>query len=163
MLSKSGWSKNWIPSKTEWWRALPKDVGPDRWKEKDKKPTPGCPCTKCTNRQSKAIIGGSTKKSKKRRADKRNYTEQKVIQAEDTAKRRDSRTLYKLTNEIIDKKPIQDGPIKNSDGVLITELSAIDETWANHFEKVLSRPPPDKLLDNLYSFPQARHQYKTLD
>ena len=36
---------------------------------------------------------------KNARADKRNYIEQKVMQAEDEVKRGDSRTLYKLTNE----------------------------------------------------------------
>ncbi|XP_065571529.1 uncharacterized protein LOC136034323 [Artemia franciscana] len=83
---------------------------------------------------------------KSARTDKRNYIEQKIIQAEDAAKRGDSRTLYKLTNETIGKKLIQDGPVRNSDDVLITERSAIDETWANHFEKLLNRPPPDELL-----------------
>ena len=58
---------------------------------------------------------------KSARTDKRNYMEQKIIQAKDAAKRGDSRTLYKLTNEIKGKKPIQDGPVRNPDGVLITE------------------------------------------
>ena len=45
------------------------------------------------------------------------------------------------------KKSIQDGPVRHPDSVLITKRSAIDETWANHFEKLLNRPPPDELLD----------------
>ena len=40
---------------------------------------------------------------KSARTDKRNYIEQKIIQAEDATKRGDSRILYKLTNEIIGK------------------------------------------------------------
>ena len=72
------------------------------------------------------------------------FYEAKAAIAKEAAKNRESRSLYKITNEIIGKKRASDGPVKNENGILVTGPEEKKEVWANHFEKILNNPPPEK-------------------
>ena len=52
--------------------------------------------------------------------DKCHLYETKAAKAEEATKNGDSRSLYKIKNEIIGKKRSSDGPVKNQNGILVT-------------------------------------------
>jgi hypothetical protein len=64
---------------------------------------------------------------KSARTDKRNFLERKAMEAEEAAKRGDSRTVYRITNDIIRKRLTnRDGPVSDLSGVLVKEQSAVN-------------------------------------
>ena len=77
---------------------------------------------------------------KSARTDKRQFIEQKAALAEEAAKKGDSKTVYRLTNEMIGVKPNRTNLVKDENGVLLTDPLMIDERWATHFENLLNRP-----------------------
>ena len=124
LLSRSGGINNWLPSETEWLSQKTWDLIAERKQMKRQLRNAHVPNVQINKQSDYRKI--EIKKIK--RADKKNYSEQKVMQAEDVAKKWVSMNLYKLTNEIIGKQPIQDGSVRNSDGFLIAKRSAIDGT-----------------------------------
>ncbi|XP_065568786.1 uncharacterized protein LOC136032404 [Artemia franciscana] len=83
-------------------------------------------------------IDKAVKKSARR--DKRHFYEAKAMIAEEVAKNGDCRSLYKITDKIIEKKRASDGPVKNENGILVT---------GHEDEKILNRPPPDEPISIL--------------
>ena len=53
---------------------------------------------------------------------------------------RDSKTVYRLTNEMIGVEPNRTNLVKIENGALLTDPLMIDERWATHFENLLNRP-----------------------
>ena len=78
------------------------------------------------------------------RQDKRHFYKAKASKAEEAAKNEDSRSLYKIMYEIIGKNRTSDGPVKDENGILVTGPEEKKEVCANHFEKILNRPPLDE-------------------
>ena len=63
------------------------------------------------------------------RRDKCNFYTAKAVNIENAAKNGDSRSLYKITNEIIGKRRVSDGPMKDKNGLLVTNLEGKKEVW----------------------------------
>ncbi|CAH8556828.1 unnamed protein product [Heterobilharzia americana] len=51
-------------------------------------------------------------------------------------------TLYQITRLLSGKRPTQMKPIKDEEGNLITKEEKQRKQWADHFKKLLNRPPP---------------------
>ena len=80
------------------------------------------------------------------RADKNRSLEQKTQRAEEATRRGDSRSEYRITNEIVEKRPKTE-LVKDEFGWLLTDPDKVSEAWATHFKKLLNRPPPDNPPD----------------
>ncbi|CAH8626989.1 unnamed protein product [Heterobilharzia americana] len=79
---------------------------------------------------------------KSARKDKRHFYETLASEAEQAAGRRDLTTLYKVTRSLSGKRSTQMKPIKDDEGNLITKEEKQRKRWADHFQKLLNRPPP---------------------
>ena len=80
------------------------------------------------------------KVKKSARADKRQFIEHKAALVEDEAKKGDSNTVYRLTNEMVGVNPNMTNLVKDKNGVLLTVPLKIDERWATNFKNLLNRP-----------------------
>ncbi|XP_065568745.1 uncharacterized protein LOC136032350 [Artemia franciscana] len=74
------------------------------------------------------------------RTDKRQFFEQKAALAEETAKKEDLKTVYRLTNEMIGFKPNRTNLVKDENGAFLSDPLMIDERLASHIENLLNRP-----------------------
>jgi len=74
------------------------------------------------------------------RTDKRQFIEQKAALAEEAANKGDSKTVYRLTNEMIGVKSKRTNLVKDENGALLTDPLMIDEMWVTHFDNLLNRP-----------------------
>ncbi|CAH8546378.1 unnamed protein product [Heterobilharzia americana] len=79
---------------------------------------------------------------KSARKDKRHFYETLASEAEQAAGKRDLTTLYQITRLLSGKRPTQMKPIKDEEGNLITKEEKQRKRWADHFKKLLNRPPP---------------------
>jgi len=50
--------------------------------------------------------------------------------------------MQRITSEIVGKRSKTDGPVKDESGRLLTDPDKVNEAWATHFEKLLSRSSP---------------------
>ena len=79
---------------------------------------------------------------KSARSDKRQHLNEKARMAEEAARRGDTRAVYRLTKEIVGKTNVQDGPVKEENGRLLTDPDDRKNRWADYFENLLNRPSP---------------------
>ena len=70
---------------------------------------------------------------KSARGDKRDFLEKKAATAEEAAKPCDSKTVYKITNEIIGKRRNLNGPVKDQNGKMVTPSNEISEVLGRTF------------------------------
>ena len=79
------------------------------------------------------------------RVDKRTYIENL---AEAAARRKDMKSLYQITKKLKgDTGPNQNLPLKDADGKIITVEKEKIERWKEHFQQVLNRADPPRLVD----------------
>ncbi|XP_065584387.1 uncharacterized protein LOC136043406 [Artemia franciscana] len=97
--------------------------------------------TRCSELATKQIYKEKDKEVKKSaRKDKRQFLEKKAALAEEADRKGDSKTLYRLTNEMVGKQSSRITLVKDENGSIISDPEKIDERWASHFEKLLNRP-----------------------
>ena len=77
------------------------------------------------------------------RADKWAHMEDLASQAEEATNREEQGQVYKITNLVSSKyHGATDVPIMDKQGRLLTMEAEQEVRWAEHFSKVLNRPPP---------------------
>ena len=81
------------------------------------------------------------------RKDKRDFVENLAEQAEAAAMQGDMKTLYEVTRKLTKKNNNQDRPIKDKEGNTITKEEDKLRRWAEHFQDVLNREPPEEEAD----------------
>uniref|UniRef100_A0AA85J9N5 Uncharacterized protein n=1 Tax=Trichobilharzia regenti TaxID=157069 RepID=A0AA85J9N5_TRIRE len=79
---------------------------------------------------------------KSAREDKRKYYETMANEAEQAAGKGDLATLYQTTRHLSGKSSTQIKPIKDDNGKSITKEVEQRKHWAEHFKRLLNRPPP---------------------
>ena len=77
------------------------------------------------------------------RADKRKYLEDLAAAAEEAASYGDSQTLYGTIRKLSGNFGKPEVPVKDKDGNSIPGDENQMQRWAEHFEELLNRPPPD--------------------
>jgi hypothetical protein len=83
------------------------------------------------------------KEVKKRcRKDKKAWIEARLVEAENAAKRGDSKTLYKITKEITGKM-IHRVPIRDDQGSTLRTHEEQAARWKEHFSTILNCPEPE--------------------
>jgi len=78
------------------------------------------------------------------RKDKRNYTESLAHEAQDAAKRGDSRTVHKITKALTRGFVNSTTVVKDKDGNTLLKNKDQLQRWAVHFQDVLNRPDPEE-------------------
>jgi len=53
--------------------------------------------------------------------------------------------LYKITNTTIGKKRVNNDPVEDENGMLVTGPKE-KEVWANRLDQIPNRPSPDELI-----------------
>ena len=81
------------------------------------------------------------------RADKKDYIEKLVAEAEEAAGRIDLKTLYKINKQQNNGFKNCDVPVKIKNGMVIEKEAEKLQRWKEHFESVLNRPDPPHLAD----------------
>ena len=81
------------------------------------------------------------------RADKRKYLEDLAEKAEEAASYGDSQTLYGTIRKLGGNFGMPEVPVKDKEGKSIPGDQRQMERWAQHFEELLNRPPPDEPPD----------------
>ncbi|RXN12130.1 endonuclease-reverse transcriptase [Labeo rohita] len=83
------------------------------------------------------------------RADKQAFMDNLATQAEDAADRGEQGTLFRITKALSGKHhgSASAPPIKDKQGRLLTTENEQEARWAEHFQEVLNRPPPEEEAD----------------
>ncbi|XP_019618826.1 PREDICTED: uncharacterized protein LOC109465826 [Branchiostoma belcheri] len=81
------------------------------------------------------------------RADKRHWLDKKSAEAEEAAKKNDSRTLYRLVRELSGNWNNSSVPVKDKSGKTLLTTEEQDQRWVEHFQETLNQPTPDTLYD----------------
>ncbi|CAH8868299.1 unnamed protein product [Trichobilharzia szidati] len=130
---KKGQDKQWLTTDT--WRLIE-----ERGTVKQK-------ILQCTDEQQKQDLNASYKTLNKRvkksaREDKRKYYEAMASKAEQAAGKGDLSTLYQTTRYLWGKSLTQIKPVKDDNGKSLTKELEQRKHWAEHFKRLLNRPPP---------------------
>ena len=72
------------------------------------------------------------------RKDKRNHLEKKLELAEEAARRRDPKTVRRLAHEIVRKRQSMEGPVRDPNGRLATDLEDRSKVSVDHFQMLLN-------------------------
>ena len=84
--------------------------------------------TRCSELATKQLYKEKDKEVKKSaRKDKRQILEKKAALAEEAARKGDSKTVYRLTNEMVGKQSSQITLVKDENGSIISDPEKIDE------------------------------------
>ncbi|RXN04778.1 endonuclease-reverse transcriptase [Labeo rohita] len=83
------------------------------------------------------------------RADKRAFMDNLAMQAEDAADQGEQGTLFRITKALSGKHhgSASAPPIKDKQGRLLTTENEQEARWAEHFQEVLNRLPPEEEAD----------------
>ncbi|CAH1266795.1 Hypp3576 [Branchiostoma lanceolatum] len=81
------------------------------------------------------------------RTDKRQWLEKKSSEAEEAAKKNDSRTLYRIVRELTGTGNSPSVPVKDKNGKTLLTTEEQDLRWREHFQETLNQPNPDTLFD----------------
>ncbi|KAI8491212.1 hypothetical protein Bbelb_308450 [Branchiostoma belcheri] len=90
---------------------------------------------------------GKRRVKKSCRADKRHWLDKKSAEAEEAAKKNDSRTLYRLVRELSGNWNNSSVPVKDKSGKTLLTTEEQDQRWVEHFQETLNQPTPDTLYD----------------
>ena len=74
--------------------------------------------------------------------DKREYFEDMADKAEQAAHHGNMKELYEITRKLTGKQSRPERPVKDKQGLAITDTDKQMERWAEHFEELLNRPAP---------------------
>ena len=77
---------------------------------------------------------------KSAKKDKKAFFDTLAAEAESAAGQRNMKRLYDITRTMLGKRSRPPEPVKNKDGVIVTEEQEQRATWAEHFRDMLNRP-----------------------
>ena len=81
------------------------------------------------------------------RNDKRQMMDEIATEAEQAARMNDMKKVYEITRRLAGSRPTQNKPVRNREGILLTETKDQQTRWKEHFSEVLNRPPPEDRPD----------------
>ena len=100
----------------------------------------------CTRRMKAAAQEEYTKANievrKSVKKDKRTFYENLANEAEQAAQKGNMKELYDTTRKLAGKYMRPERPIKDKNGLIITDSDQQLKRWAEHFEELLNQPPP---------------------
>lgn len=76
------------------------------------------------------------------RWDKRDWIGQKGQEAQEAANKNDTKTLYRIVQELSGAPSGRGVPVKRKDGRFLTTAEEQDQRWVQHFEEILNQPAP---------------------
>ena len=79
--------------------------------------------------------------------DKKRFLENKAQEAEDAARKGDTRTLYRITRELTGTRSRACPLVRDKDGKILTQEDEQRARWAEHFKTVLNQPDPESPAD----------------
>ena len=82
---------------------------------------------------------------KSAKKDKKAFFDTLATEAESVAGQRNMKRLYDITRTMSGKRSRPLEPVKNKDGVIITQEQEQRARWAEHFRDILNRPPPTEM------------------
>jgi len=93
-------------------------------------------------REAQMAYSEKDKEVKQRcKRDKKDWLDKKATEAEEAARRNDSKKLYRVIKELSGRRP-QIPPIKLSDNTTAKSEKEQTDRWKQHFQTVFSCPPP---------------------
>ena len=81
------------------------------------------------------------------KTDKTDFIEDVAKEAEDASAQGNMKQLYEITRTLAGKYKRTDRPIKDKNGNMLTSYEDQLKKWREHFEEMLSRPPPQNPPD----------------
>ena len=82
---------------------------------------------------------------KSARKDKRTYFNELATEAEEAAGKRDLKTLYSITKVLSGKSTARSRTVRDTSGKPLTKEDEQRQRWAEHFQILLNRPPPNTM------------------
>ncbi|KAK7010213.1 craniofacial development protein 2 [Biomphalaria glabrata] len=106
----------------------------------------------CQNEEQKANLRtqyGAVNKSlrKNARDDKKRFLREMTVDAEKAAEQRDMKRLYDITRTLAGRNTNTSKPVKDKQGKIITSDVGQKDRWAEHFQEILNRHPPESIPD----------------
>ena len=95
--------------------------------------------------QHYASLDKKVKKSCKK--DKKAFIEKKETEAEEAAKKNDSKMLFKIVKELTGVNSKNKVPIKDKQGKVFSSEEEQNQRWIEHFREVLNQPDPPSFLN----------------
>ena len=95
--------------------------------------------------QQYASLHKKVKKSCKK--DKKAFIEKKETEAEETAMKNDSKTLFKIVKDLTRVNSNNKVPIKDKHGKVLSSEEEQNHRWIEHFREVLNQPDPSSFLN----------------
>ena len=90
-------------------------------------------------------LDNKVKKSCKK--DKKAFIKKKETEAEETAKKNDSKTLFKIVRELTGINSNNKVPIKDKQGKVLSSEEEQNHRWIEHFREELNQPDPPSFLN----------------
>ena len=85
---------------------------------------------------------------RKARRDKRDFVDKMADAAEKAAQIGDMRSLYGITKKLAgDYGKGNERPVKDKNGSVLSDTEKRRTRWAEHFNEILNRPPPQETID----------------
>ena len=81
------------------------------------------------------------------RKDRRNFVDDLARQAEEAAGKGDLKEVYSITRTLAGVRKTTDRPVRAESGEVLTDQEDQRKRWAEHFRKLLNRPPPIEMPD----------------
>lgn len=76
------------------------------------------------------------------RWDKRDWIGRKGQEAQEAANKNDTKTLYRIVQELSGAPSGRGVPVKRKDGRFLTTAEEQDQRWVQHFKEILNQPAP---------------------
>ena len=92
---------------------------------------------------AEAYKAKNTEVKKNARKDKRSYVNQLAEEAERAASHGDMSTVYRITKQLCGKSTNDSGPIRATNGEILTTERQQTHRWMQHFENVLNHADPE--------------------
>ena len=99
---------------------------------------------KLYNEQYKELYKAVKKSCRK---DKNEWFEQKGEEAQNAARRNDTKTLYRIARDLSGSQSNSNVPIKDKNGKVLLTIEEKTNRWVEHFKNVLNQPHPETLHD----------------
>ena len=79
--------------------------------------------------------------------DKKAFIKKKETEAEEAAKKNDSKTLFKIVKELTGVNSNNKVSIKNKHGKVLSSEEEQNHRWIEHFREILHQPDPASFLN----------------
>ena len=99
---------------------------------------------KLYNEQYKELYKAVKKSCRK---DKNEWFEQKGEEAQNAARRNDTKTLYRIARDLSGSQSNSNVPIKDKNGKVLLTIEEKTNRWVEHSKNVLNQPHPETLHD----------------